>query len=764
MTRVKTVGTAMTAFLVVLAMLLVMLPARAFASDLESTVTFTFSNDGITASGDESGYKIEGTALTINESGTYTITGSCTEGSIKVKKETTGVTLILEDLTLGCSTTAPLSCNKGTETTLYITGTVTLSDNEDISNEDSDDFEGAAIKVKSENASLTITGDGTLNVNGSCKNGIKGAATATVTITDGVTLNVNAENNGIACDNLVNITGGVIRVTAGNEAIKASPDEDDTESKGDVTVSGGTLTLVSGDDAVHGDRNVTITGGTLTIQAGDDAIHADYDLVLGSASSGPDVTIAKSYEGLEGATITLLGGTGSITASDDGVNAATDAAVSEIAIRINGGKWIIDASGDGLDAGGDSRNNSGGNIIVNGGVTEVYGAANDGNAALDFDGTMTYNGGTLLAVGMGSMAQVPGSGTYVAFGQTGMGMGGGPGGMGGQPGSPGRMRSTESGLSDSSDNSTYEAQTGGVSLTAGSAITIRDASGNTIYSAKARRNANSVVFCSDKITSGNTYTLNGTVTATASSGQGGTAGGPGNQPGGMTPPENGTEPPEKPEDPRQEAIPGGSEEQNPPPETQPAPSETSGTTESIESTGFSDVPAKAWYASAVAFVREHGMMNGVGNGQFSPNTELTRAQAAQILYNIAGNGETVSGGSFTDVPAGSWYADAVNWAASKGLVEGSGNRFYPNENITREQLAAILYRFAKTLDFTYAPSADLSRYDDAASVSRYAAEAMAWAVGNGVIEGATTTTLSPQGTATRAQMAQMLQNFYMQFA
>ena len=105
----------------------------------ESAVTFTFSDSGITAAGEESGYKIEGTALTVNESGTYTITGSCAEGSVKVKKGTTGVTLILRDLELTSSETAPLCCNKETEVTVYLAGTVKLTDAEDPANEDSAD-------------------------------------------------------------------------------------------------------------------------------------------------------------------------------------------------------------------------------------------------------------------------------------------------------------------------------------------------------------------------------------------------------------------------------------------------------------------------------------------------------------------------------------------------------------------------------------------------------------------------------------------------
>ena len=116
-------------FISLLVVFAIGLSSISFASN-----TFTFSNNGVTVSNTNgSGYKIEGTSLTINEAGTYTITGSCSEGSIKVKKETTGVTLVLKDLALSCSTTAPISLNKSTETTIEVLGTVSLVDKEDIS-------------------------------------------------------------------------------------------------------------------------------------------------------------------------------------------------------------------------------------------------------------------------------------------------------------------------------------------------------------------------------------------------------------------------------------------------------------------------------------------------------------------------------------------------------------------------------------------------------------------------------------------------------
>ena len=328
---------AVPALVILLAMLLCMLPSGVLADTVPaSSATLTFSDNGITVSGDSSGCEIDGTALKITESGVYTVTGTCGEGSITVKKGTTGVTLILKDLTLSASATAPLKCNKSSDTTLYILGTVTLNDNESLANEDSDDFEGAAIKVKS-GSSLTVTGTGTLNANGTCKNGIKGAATATVTIESGI-LNISAANHGLASDGAVVINGGTVNITAANEGIKASPDEDDTESAGDITINGGTVSITAEDDGIHADGNLKITGGTVTVSAGDDGLKAEYDITI----SGGAVTISKSYEGIEGATVNLAGGTGKVTSSDDGINAAnSDLGRYSFALNISGGSWAI---------------------------------------------------------------------------------------------------------------------------------------------------------------------------------------------------------------------------------------------------------------------------------------------------------------------------------------------------------------------------------------------------------------------------------------
>ena len=171
---------------------------------------------------------------------------------------------------------------------------------------------------------------------------------------------------------------------------------------------------------------------------------------------------------------------------------------------------------------------------------------------------------------------------------------------------------------------------------------------------------------------------------------------------------------------------------------------------------FSDVAEGAWYYDAVRYASENGLMGGYGNGRFGPNDNLSRAQFAQILFNKEGRPVVNYLLRYNDVADGAWYTEAVRWATSQGVVSGYGNgMFGPNDNITREQLAVMLWRYAgspaatdKELHFT-----------DADKASGYALEALRWAVENGVMGGYGNGQLAPQGLATRAQVAQMLMNF-----
>ena len=177
-------------------------------------------------------------------------------------------------------------------------------------------------------------------------------------------------------------------------------------------------------------------------------------------------------------------------------------------------------------------------------------------------------------------------------------------------------------------------------------------------------------------------------------------------------------------------------------------------------TGYSDVSASAWYADAVAYVTDNGMMQG-NAGRFMPNDNLDRAMMAQILYNLEDNPAVNGGSAFGDVGSGSWYADAVAWASANSVITGYDNGNYgPNDSITREQMALMLYRYAALKGYdTTQSGAGLAGFADAESVSSWASEAMTWAVNAGVINGKDGNRLDPQGTATRAEVAQVLMNF-----
>ena len=577
--------------------------ASATASIQISVGAVTASDTGDDSSGTDSYNLSENPTITIDSDGSYTITGSATDGCITVDSGKT-VTLTLSDVTLTSTTEgyAPVICKANSVVTLVIDGTVTLTDNEDAN---ASNPEGAAIKVKS-GASLKIQGDGTLNVYGKCKNGVKGGATSTITVTDSVKLNIlEAANNGLAADGSVIIKGGTLDITATNDGIKASPDDGDTASAGTITIydgditidaqsdginaagditiyggdftinaqsdgiqtdsnltisdgtfniktlngydsgsafvsdtmsckglkassgsgedttadstatntitiTGGTFTLNTADDAIHSDAYIEITGGKFTIQTGDDGAHADTSLILGTSGGAvardPDMTINNSYEGLEAGTVYVYSGRYYVRASDDGINAAggssdgTDPgagggnnfnpggggpggrlmsiggfdgarllATSDYSLNIMGGNVYVNADGDGLD--------SNGALTLTGGNIEVWGQSSGDNEPMDYDGTLTVKGATIFAAGcagMGAASPSNGSQSYVSYGGTSGGFGGGPGG------------------GNSSGNS--------ASISSGALISVTNGS-STIYQANAPKAVSYVFFSSPDTTS-----------------------------------------------------------------------------------------------------------------------------------------------------------------------------------------------------------------------------------------------------------------------
>ena len=770
-----------------------MLPTSACAASDYTTANatlVTLTDSSATAKGKYTGYEIDGTDVSITAAGTYVFSGDCDNGSITVKKGVTGVTIVLNGLTLTNDDSAAITLNKTAEASLIAAAGTTNTVADTAGSND----ENAAVKVKS-GAALAIGGKGTLTVDGNAKNGIKGAADAVITVTE-VKLSINAADDGLSCDDELNITGGTLNITAGGDAVKASPDtgeNPDTTSLGNVTISGGTLTLnaaadgiqadgdltISGgtfhvktngghttaltddsasckgfkagktltvtggtltvdsaDDALHANTDVTISGGTLTLATGDDGVHADNDLVIGtkgaSSTSTPRINITASYEGLEGTTVTVYSGDIDVAASDDGVNAANSTLgerSDKYAINIAGGDLYIDAGSDGLDSNND--------INITGGKVEVYGADAMMDAAIDYDGTFTLSGGTLFGAGMEPSA---GTQAYIAVGETspsGGGMGGGPNGQGGGQGMtpPGDANGTTDGnrptppsFSGNTDGTfTPPTKPSGGNMNGGqqggapanresalgikedSVITVQDSSGKTLYTATALGSMSSVIFSSADIKEGETYTVlvDGTSVGTAEAKLG-------------TADSSSSNSNFKPGQ-------GGQPNQN-------------GSQATVGS--FKDVPQNSWFAGAVQYVTSNSLMNGTSTTAFSPSATMSRGMLMTVLARYAG--ESTEGGTV-------WYEKGMNWAKNKGISDGSA----PNRNITREQLAAMLYRYAGEPD----GAADLSAYADAGSVSAYAEKAVQWCVKNGILTGKTSSTLAPKATATRAECAAMLQRF-----
>ncbi len=337
----------------------------------------------------------------ISSSGTYVVTGESSDGNITVKKGTTGVVLVLDDLDLTSTTGAAVSINKEAEVKVIISGNVVLTDNENPDDENSEDadvadaFDGAAFKTKA-NSQVYVTGDGTLTINGNAKNGIKAGDDSSL-IFDGVTVNINAVNDGI-----------------------------------------------------NGNYDVTLLSGNFTIEAGDDAIHADHILTVGSTDgSGPTIRVTGSNEGLEGTVVNILGGDVSIVSKDDAINAANGdglyEGVLDYSFNMTGGRVLINSQGDGVD--------SNGNINLMGGSMEIHSASMGGEAGIDYDGQLyiaddfSMNNQSGVAGPDGMPGQMGGSfggqqppemsGGSFAGQQPGQSFGGMGGGFGGQTGGPG---------------------------------------------------------------------------------------------------------------------------------------------------------------------------------------------------------------------------------------------------------------------------------------------------------------------------------------
>lgn len=179
-------------------------------------------------------------------------------------------------------------------------------------------------------------------------------------------------------------------------------------------------------------------------------------------------------------------------------------------------------------------------------------------------------------------------------------------------------------------------------------------------------------------------------------------------------------------------------------------------------TAFSDVKTTDWFFESVNYAKENGLMSGVSSTEFAPEESVTRSMLVVVLHRLEGTPPPAKSSEFADVEAGQWYTDGIAWAAEQGIVNGvEDDKFAPDAEITREQIAAIMNRYAsfKGYDVAVGESTNILSYDDFDKVSDYAVSPMQWAVGSGLINGKTASTLNPQDNATRAEIAVILHRF-----
>lgn len=334
--------------------------------DPSTATNIQLLGDSITIDGE--GASASGSILTISKAGTYVLEGTLTDGQILVEAgEEDLVRLVLNGVEISCSDNAAIWSKQADKTVLIIAAGTTnaIEDGSTYALVDEEDAANAAIFSQND---LSINGTGSLTVTGNF-------------------------NNGIGTKDDLIITGGTLQMTAINDGLKG---------RDSIAINGGTFSIDAGEDAIQSDNDedvdkgwISLDGGTFTIVAADDGIHATTILQL----NGADIQIEQSYEGLEGSSIVINSGNIQVTAQDDGINAAgiTD---SDCSITINGGTVSVDAAGDGID--------SNGSLYFAGGTVLVNGPTNNGNGALDYNGTCEVSGGILTIAGSSGMAQAPG--------------------------------------------------------------------------------------------------------------------------------------------------------------------------------------------------------------------------------------------------------------------------------------------------------------------------------------------------------------------
>ena len=493
--------------------------------DLDSTydesdsVQIVLSDSG--SSCKKSSVKVDGSTITITEKGVYEITGTLSNGQIVVDAEDEKVQLVLNGVSIANSSSAAIyvkgadkvfiTLAEGTENNLSTTGEYVAIDDNNID---------AVIYAKDD---IVFNGEGKLVITNGYGRGIVGKDD--VKITSGE-YDITASASGINGKDSIRIADGTFVIDAGTDCLHSANDEDDT--LGYIYISSGTFNLTSDSDGMDASSTLQIDGGTFKINSGDDAIHCDDATVINDG----EITVSKSYEGIEGTSVVINGGTIDIVASDDGINAAggndssgfgpgaaaagrgdtaaspgtngqetaaassgtngqgTAAASSDTSgngdrfssseayIEINGGNIHINAEGDGVDANG--------KLYVTGGYTVVDGPTNAGNGALDYDGTASITGGTFIALGSSGMA--------LNFTEAEQGS---------------ILVNFESSFSKGDEITLEDSE--------GNTVSFPDQDGNKTSKITAAKSGNSVLISSPDITSGGTYTLTaGSLTTTVS--------------------------------------------------------------------------------------------------------------------------------------------------------------------------------------------------------------------------------------------------------